>query len=466
MALCLNEDIELFEPLYCTLTSRISLASQHAYLISAALEGRTFADIEAEHIGSNDRSDGPAPVPDAGATEKHESMVEEAIVETDAFHHITERESNTAKDQSPNAYQGFSIATISAPPADQNTTVVDRVGSYEERDPAVSIEKLVSFDCEEDRGEERSNTSIVRGDGLDHEGDYVTSVNICNGPGMCLCSCCFANVDADTQSATNCEPEIRTSDHRIGQGNRHYHARDTNEILRDNDLHADTDSSKTIESDGGEQATHFAGQPEDGHIPDEIAYDDPGDDSLLEDEVQTDGIGEQHTLHSSFENLSQVRSDLTKRRGIAQSALSTEAPQIHTDGSEHAASGSQGVEKDDLLDFDDGDLLGEETINIPSQVVNHGGNGTLEVPEDLFEDLEVADEHQQNTSNAVNLKEQSSDQEDPISGTQAEAIPSSIDGTPPMTPPHNKYSKRTREDEDEYGLLNASTPDPKRRRPS
>src|SRR5438046_10625727 len=41
LALSHNAQLESVEPLYCYLSSRVSLASQHAYLLSAAEQGKT-----------------------------------------------------------------------------------------------------------------------------------------------------------------------------------------------------------------------------------------------------------------------------------------------------------------------------------------------------------------------------------------------------------------------------------------
>lgn len=40
--------------MYCSLTSRVSLAAQYAYLNASAQQGRTFTDISAENLGSQD----------------------------------------------------------------------------------------------------------------------------------------------------------------------------------------------------------------------------------------------------------------------------------------------------------------------------------------------------------------------------------------------------------------------------
>ncbi|KEF56264.1 uncharacterized protein A1O9_07845 [Exophiala aquamarina CBS 119918] len=48
--LCHNDVDGPSEPLYCHLSSRVSLASQYAYLASAGADGKTYAEIAADHI--------------------------------------------------------------------------------------------------------------------------------------------------------------------------------------------------------------------------------------------------------------------------------------------------------------------------------------------------------------------------------------------------------------------------------
>ena len=48
MTLCHNDAQDDIEPLYCSLTTRVSLASQYAYLLSAASDDKKFTDIAAE----------------------------------------------------------------------------------------------------------------------------------------------------------------------------------------------------------------------------------------------------------------------------------------------------------------------------------------------------------------------------------------------------------------------------------
>ncbi|KAG9790301.1 hypothetical protein KCU88_g1260, partial [Aureobasidium melanogenum] len=50
LQLCRNDVGQEIRPLYCYLSSRVSLASQYAYLVSSSQEGRTFSEVVADHV--------------------------------------------------------------------------------------------------------------------------------------------------------------------------------------------------------------------------------------------------------------------------------------------------------------------------------------------------------------------------------------------------------------------------------
>ena len=58
LRLCHNDEGQEVRPLYCHLSSRVSLASQYAYLASAGGEGKTYAEIAADHLDSPEPEDG------------------------------------------------------------------------------------------------------------------------------------------------------------------------------------------------------------------------------------------------------------------------------------------------------------------------------------------------------------------------------------------------------------------------
>ncbi|KIW19044.1 hypothetical protein PV08_03334 [Exophiala spinifera] len=50
LLLCHNDGTQEIPPLYCYLSSRVSLASQYAYLLSSATEGKGFSEVAAEYV--------------------------------------------------------------------------------------------------------------------------------------------------------------------------------------------------------------------------------------------------------------------------------------------------------------------------------------------------------------------------------------------------------------------------------
>ncbi|EXJ62103.1 hypothetical protein A1O7_02536 [Cladophialophora yegresii CBS 114405] len=57
LRLCHNDEHQEAQPLYCNLSSRVSLASQYAYLAAASGEGKTYAEIAADHADSPELQD-------------------------------------------------------------------------------------------------------------------------------------------------------------------------------------------------------------------------------------------------------------------------------------------------------------------------------------------------------------------------------------------------------------------------
>ncbi|EXJ87321.1 hypothetical protein A1O3_04280 [Capronia epimyces CBS 606.96] len=57
LQLCRNDEGQEIHPLYCHLSSRVSLASQYSYLVSSSHEGRTFSEIAADHIDTPEAED-------------------------------------------------------------------------------------------------------------------------------------------------------------------------------------------------------------------------------------------------------------------------------------------------------------------------------------------------------------------------------------------------------------------------
>ncbi|OCT50134.1 hypothetical protein CLCR_06743 [Cladophialophora carrionii] len=64
LRLCHNDEGQQAQPLYCHLSSRVSLASQYAYLAAASGEGKTYAEIAADHSHSPELEDEETAVAD------------------------------------------------------------------------------------------------------------------------------------------------------------------------------------------------------------------------------------------------------------------------------------------------------------------------------------------------------------------------------------------------------------------
>src|SRR4051794_30787905 len=192
LALCHNEQIEKVEPLYCHLSSRVSLASQHAYLLSAAEQGKAFAEIAAEHFHSHDGSpDQWEEVNDVieSHTENHENLGQD------------ERDDDGDPDRE-NVDLGYTNLGAEQDNLDyypQEGATTEHVANEEESDSNALESRSESddYDVAGDAENETSATSTVRGDELEAQGEYDPLLDICYADGLCYCLDCDANMYAD-----------------------------------------------------------------------------------------------------------------------------------------------------------------------------------------------------------------------------------------------------------------------------
>lgn len=97
LQLCRNDGGQETHPLYCHLSSRVSLASQYAYLVSSCAEGRTFSEIAADHI---DTPEPEAEHTDAGDHHEAEEIGpsnQEAVAQEHSDEALEEEQSHTAE---------------------------------------------------------------------------------------------------------------------------------------------------------------------------------------------------------------------------------------------------------------------------------------------------------------------------------------------------------------------------------
>jgi hypothetical protein len=131
LRLCHNDQGQVTQPLYCHLSSRVSLASQYAYLAAAGGEGKTYAEIAADHLDSPELEGEDTAAPDQQEAQdgSHSSADTESPsvgVPTDNAENSENPDALNLEDQTQNDAATGEIGTevdIPPPDADLSETV-------------------------------------------------------------------------------------------------------------------------------------------------------------------------------------------------------------------------------------------------------------------------------------------------------------------------------------------------------
>ena len=198
VALAHNDNATAIEPLHCSLSSRVCLASQYAYLQSAVNEGKTLTRISEENIYVKGEGRG-VELEDKRAQTSNQSVpvkfreAEESASDDKENSTLISSEREKAP-KSPGTANGGSNHPSNT---DVFETDIDRTAVNNEIDSRKA----------EPEEEKQSLMSTVKADGHGHEGDYDIFLNLCFKPGTCSCSSC-TNMDADTAAAASDTHEI------------------------------------------------------------------------------------------------------------------------------------------------------------------------------------------------------------------------------------------------------------------
>jgi hypothetical protein len=454
LALCHNEQTEKVEPLYCHLSSRVSLASQHAYLLSAAEQGKAFAEIAAEHLHSLDGSPDKWEEADdvnEGHTENHEDLEQdERDDDGDPV-----RENADFEDTNLGAEQD----NLDYHPQEGVTT--DHVASEEDSDSNAleSRPESDNYDVTGDAEHETSATSTVRGDELEAQGEYDPLFDICYADGLCYCLDCDANVYADFDISHDDLAE--SADMPSIPGN---DTDDAGEVTISID-------DATQDEDGKAETQSAVGDTESSRTVE--AGDDAFDQAMNADpDAERESLIDNHEdFHDSAspEELEDRATELGDTGGVdlyRDDQLLQDSVEFAT----NTAASESKHDNDHILDVEaEGEHNGlfgqeapvDETSRSAENETSAQGNGRLDI---LPVPLSKGMGHK---ARAERVAIQTTVEEDDLFLGDDDANASTHEVTPPATPSGTKSSKRKiREDDDEFGLLESGTPDIKRRRPS
>lgn len=457
LALSQNEQTEAAAPLYCHLSSRVSLASQHAYLLSAAEKGKTFTQIAAEHLHSHEDRSAERQEDDElneNGEEYHEELGDSERAQKGEQGHngdIVSKHAGTQEHDHETVPQQRDSQINKVSHTDDIVANRDATNS----DPAEGIPETDGDGVPRDAENEASATSTVRGDEQEPEGDYDPFPTICYTHGLYYCLGCDANLFTDFESSND---HLAASVHAaLAPGN---DTEDPEEVVvlnqnsaQDEDGNAethsalgDTASSRTIEAGDDISAPNIVAdteqesesQPENhGTMPDTDSATKPAD--------ATDELSNARQLTQSNAESSHV-DDLDNHHPQDFQPVSPSVPDSAKAPTTSAVDAES--DHDDLLD-DDGENEGHKATETDGQ-------------EDLFE----LDQSNGVAENAESRPAAFTEDDEFLLGDHdVNAWPQEV--TPPTTPSRSNTSKRkSRDDEDEFDLLDSATPDVKRRRPS
>ena len=198
LALCQNDQEDPIPPLYCTLRTRVSLASQYAYLLSAAAEGRGHSEIQA-HLRYE--------ITDEGDSDESGTITAESEEPTngETTDHTNGENANLGEEgHLTNASEGIK-PTDAKEEEDQQVAAPeeakDRSPLHPELPKEESLEGHAVVLGAQEEGENYEN----------YEGESDISSNLCVKPKVCFCESCLANTSADQGPEENADEETTES---------------------------------------------------------------------------------------------------------------------------------------------------------------------------------------------------------------------------------------------------------------
>lgn len=470
LMLCHNGPGEQAEPLFCTLSSRVSLASQHAYLLSAAQQGKSFAEVLAEHTGSGGDSSEAAEEKQEFHDDNSDNPQQSHLENTEQNYEYEQADLETVK---PHQVEQDSPVEALTQQGDQE---LDQVADYDEAEqhvsdnaPQAGFEVNEEVAGAEDHGEnETSATSTVQGDETGSQGEYNPRLQECHTPDLCFCVNCDANYAADFEEVPDdaIEPTtiIRSAINK-SNGLTEPHGSTAGAI----DDHLDTSSAQ-----GDTGSSHTMG-PGDDFVDRTNTHEDLEDYSFIEaptevqHDVQTEVLDLPHADLASAAPLSLHDDDTVEKW---QKSFDTQTERTDREVISRAAGTTHhkmDIDEDDLLDFEDEHENENEELNghVQADPLNDGlvEQDHFVQHEDLFDGSKSnGGEHVIETpATSFDEKPTSHDVFDDLS---VESKASIHEVTPPATPSGRSSKRKAMDEDDAFDLLDFDTPDTKRRRPS
>jgi hypothetical protein len=475
-----NDNIASIEPLHCSLSSRVCLASQYAYLQSAATEGKTLTQIFEEKTYASG--------------ENGEEGLE--YDQAEMYHHKDSAESNNKVEAVlQEERKSGSLQPEQDLTQESKYARIDSTGNGNNHDPEGGpVEKKGDDSRETELEGELSATSTVKGDSNETEGDYDISLDLCFKPGICSCSkCANTNADGAALGSDKHDNDELTEDTLAGAAR----------ITGDPDLLAlntpptekqvtkpDSDSnvqesvsSRTIEGENNQPEEDIFSQDNQHMFEDGLGnYTDTQHDDFedfdLEEQKPEDRGSEVDNSASPKAGIESENHDIGVDHMAPNATLDTandeDFPgQTRTDNQDVSH-----VEGDDeLLNFDDdeegeGTEENQETFEstYEPQVSEKENLRRDSAPNGLIKVQDAIRTSQDDRAPSENVSSKAHETHWGQSPTGQPQHNHSVEpvGDAPSTPLGGKNGSKRKalEDEDEFDLFDTATPDKKRRRPS
>lgn len=481
------------EPLHCSLSSRVCLASQYAYLQSAANEGKTLTQIHEENtFALEDNGESGEDAPEYEQAEVHDQ--EESAVSKDMAGTGGENgESGISSTLDPEQIHEATNAKTNSPAAgsdhnpDDGPPYRDEDGSYETKDGDLKET--------EPQLEEHSATSTIKGDSKELEGDYDIFLDICFEPNTCSCSICANNNTDHTVSVSDThdndgpvedfsEGVIQHVEHSSLDGSAN--ATDPNDVSKP-DAESNVQgsvSSRTVEAENNQPDEDLFSQHDQSFEDDmanfaenqhddvedfdleEHSYEDAGFEFDNIDSAQPDDGTEHHDLEAE-RAAPKTTIDLIGDSGVSDRTHKDNQDRDYVDDNEELLNfdddeegdGKKKVNQETFLSTQPDEISGDEGIQ--EEAVQDGiieAHGTTENQNGNIGHLE-----NDSSSKALDPRGSQSPGQQSTNNTSTEPA---VDAPSTPSSGKNAFKRKALDDDDEFDLFDTVSPDKKRRRPS
>ncbi|KAK4944842.1 hypothetical protein LTR10_015761 [Elasticomyces elasticus] len=207
LQLCSNDGNDKSPPLYCYLSSRVSLASQYAYLSSACGEGRGFSEIAADYVDTPEPEAEPAYHEHDAEGDANQKVMEELPIDSEDPVNVTfageTRDASQPTHNAPDHVNEPEDTTESAEHAAEDAKNLEDVFALAEADEEQPADISAAKDTEGDDVAPAHDSSGVPEDDPDGEGVEAEAADVGHDPRSELSDPSRVAVDEDETNSSH-----------------------------------------------------------------------------------------------------------------------------------------------------------------------------------------------------------------------------------------------------------------------